>query len=214
MTEKYAPCSCGSGKKFKFCCFLAGKALDTADPHALLRRAVDFPIHECVVNADWKARGLASVGVVREMPNLKYLMGVYLVDTYCLGVKDAFSQVNIRASRIAEFKSRSNLRFEPIPYEDARSLVLGAIEYARELGFEPHPDWAEARYLVEPERSFMRRFEFGHEGKPLYIQGPHDDGDSIMRRLGGAVETGAAHFIRELRRGESGPDVARAASRF
>src|SRR2546427_488901 len=80
-------------------------------------------------------------------------------------------------------------------YEDGRSIILGAIEYARQLGFEPHEDWKISGPIVEGEQPFKRTFTFGHEGKPFYIQGPKDDARKIMKRLGPLFERGEAHFL-------------------
>jgi hypothetical protein len=37
-----------------------------------------------------------------------------------------------------------------IPLELSRQIVYGAIGYARELGFEPHPDFRRAAGYLEP----------------------------------------------------------------
>ncbi len=56
----------------------------------------------------------------------------------------------------------------------ARSLTLGSLAYAMNHRIAPAPDWEFAKYAIEPNRSFEDKFEFGCNGKPLYIDGPYD----------------------------------------
>jgi hypothetical protein len=71
----------------------------------------------------------------------------------------------------------------PYDYEDARSLILGAVGYAASLGFQPNEDWRDTRYIVEANRAHIRKFTFGKDGKPYYIQGPDDDARKITSKL-------------------------------
>ena len=190
--DKYQPCPCGSGKKFKFCCY---RSLDESSERDQIRRAAEFPIHECFISSGWEERGLAQVFVVRQLPNRTYLLGIYLVDVFCLGVKNTFVRARLQQAEVRSLLDQVPERTSKISYEEARSVILGAVEFARRFGIEPHPDWAVSGPLVEPERSFDRAFEFGKDGKPFYIQGPHDDAEAIMRRLSPLVREGRAHFL-------------------
>ncbi|PYT57226.1 MAG: hypothetical protein DMG46_14950, partial [Acidobacteria bacterium] len=84
---------------------------------------------------------------------------------------------------------------QEIPYEDARSVILGAIEFARQFGFEPDESWKASNTLVEAHRLFSPRFNFGKDGQPLYIQGSHDDARNIMSKLAPFIREGSAHYI-------------------
>jgi hypothetical protein len=67
-------------------------------------------------------------------------------------------------------------RMKPVPPERFARLVLDAVEYARRIGFYPHPDFNAARLLlagIDPSGS-VDEFEFGKDGKPFYVQGPND----------------------------------------
>lgn len=191
----YQPCPCGSGKKLKFCCFEKRRSLDQASDAELLKRATEFRVYECHVNPDWQDKGLAQVFVVRQMPSLKYLVGVYLVDVFCLGVKDTFVKTQFKYEGVRAFLSRLPHGLDEIPYEDARSIVLGAVEYARQLSFEPHEDWRTSSPVIEGARDFERKFTFGKDGKPFYIQGPYDDTMKVMLKLSPLLKEGKAHFI-------------------
>lgn len=70
----------------------------------------------------------------------------------------------------------------PAPIDLANHLVWGAVAYARELGFEPHPDFAAAARHLDPLTG-PSAIGFGCDGTPHYVQGPYDDADHIMRTL-------------------------------
>ena len=181
--DPYQPCPCGSGRKYKFCCRANEVATTNEAPRALIQRSAEFPLSQCAINADWQAQGLATIFVVRHLPNQKFIFGSYLVDTLCLGLKDTFCNANLPAQTIHSMFSSVPMQMEPIEYEDARSLILGGIAYARKLGFEPNTDWKDSQHIVEPERPFSAKFEFGMAGKPMYVTGPHDDPVEILSKL-------------------------------
>ena len=182
-TDVYQQCPCGSGKKLKFCCYGKRGDLDRASESELIRRAVEFPIRRCLISTGWQDAGVATVVVVRQMPNLRYLLGAYLVDAFCLGLKNALAHVGLKDRNIRDFLHSYPSQFQDIGYEDARSVVMAAIEYARQFGFEPHEDWTAFGTILENGRSFERKFSFGQDGKPFYIQGPYDDAGKIMAQL-------------------------------
>lgn len=122
----------------------------------------------------------------------------YLVDTYCLGVKDTFGPTSMSTSGLETFRSRF---FRPYgssglaaPVELAQQLVFGAVEYARRLGLEPYRDFASvAGHLGAPPQAHT--IEFGNEGQPYYVQGPHDDAGRILAALESCVGAGNFHFL-------------------
>jgi hypothetical protein len=81
-----------------------------------------------------------------------------------------------------------------VPLELGRQIVYGAIGYARELGFEPHPDFGRAAgYLGAWDGEC--ELTFGRDGKPMYIFGPHDDGEKIIRKLRRRLGDGNYDFV-------------------
>lgn len=132
--DRYQPCSCGSGKKFKFCCYEKYGALTAASDEELCWRSAEFKIYESRVSPDWQNSGVAEVLVVRQMPNLKYIVGAYLVDVFCLGLKDTFFQARLSEAEVRALRNRFPEKLEEIPYEDARSVILGANRLCT-------PDW-------------------------------------------------------------------------
>ena len=113
---------------------------------------------------------------------------------FCLGIKDAFVLTRLNYEDLSGFL-RLSLSCSEVPYERARSTVLGAVEYAHQLGFEPPDDWLISRPIIESQRPFDRQFKFGKDGQPFYIQGPHDDAKKIMNVLAPLLRDGKADFL-------------------
>lgn len=134
---------------------------------------------------NWEEGGLASILVVRQQPNLKYLFGMYLVDYYCLGLKNTMANVNLPYQKIEEIRARTPYTWVDFDYGDARNLILGAIEYANGLGFEPNRDWKDSKFVIEADKPFEHKFTYGKDGKPFFINGPDDNVPAIMAKLRG-----------------------------
>jgi hypothetical protein len=122
----------------------------------------------------------------------------YLVDTWCLGLKDAAGPRPVDRRRLGGFIQQIFSSWdEPavqVPLELGRQIVYGAIGYARELGFEPHPDFGRAAgYLGAWDEEC--ELTFGRDGKPMYIFGPHDDGEKIIRKLRRRLGDGNYDFV-------------------
>jgi hypothetical protein len=67
-------------------------------------------------------------------------------------------------------------RMDPVAPDYFAKLVQDAVEYARGIGFFPHPDFGPAGTLLAgiDTSACTERFEFGKDGKPFYVQGPND----------------------------------------
>ena len=125
-----------------------------------------------------------TVFVSRKMPDGQIACLRFLVDGLCLGVKsiDAVfcfpSDANDLIQRIGHAET-----LQVAPPAAARKLVEGAIEYARQFGFEPHPSYAKVQpiWTGVDANECMTDFEFGRDGKPVYISGPSDTPVSASR---------------------------------
>src|SRR5205823_995245 len=82
----------------------------------------------------------------------------------------------------------------------ARKLVEDAVAYAAKLSFAPHPDYkAACRVLGGLDAGGCETvFTFGQDGKPFYIQGPHDSpafAQRVMNSLASRCGEGNYHYI-------------------
>ena len=148
--------------------------------------------------ADAGAQGLVSVLVTRQERYGRVRVCGWLVDVYCLGVKDVVGPRVMDERRAAELCGSFFGAYDPgpleAPLELAQHLVFGAVEYARGLGFEPAQGFAATTGELG---SWAGRsaISFGRDGKPFFVQGPHDDADAILQTLERSVGRGKFHYL-------------------
>lgn len=146
--------------------------------------------------------GKGTVAVVRHRGGGRVEVGIFLVDMYCLGAKDAMYWTGNEAELSEKLWSRVFLNGEPRKESGAygRKLVEDAVAYARSLGFSPGPDYKKGARVfggIEPKEC-TEEFTFGKDGKPFYISGPDADQASIDRILGHLRKRcgeGGFHFL-------------------
>lgn len=170
----------------------------------------DADYFECLLNAGWSTGlkitehpewhepstdestgGLVTVLAARRRQHRRSATAcVYLLDVYCLGVKNTIGPDNLDEQRLRRLTDHvfSGYQTPPIaaPIDLVRDLVFGAADYARRLGFAPHPDFEQARGHLGPWNG-PSAITFGREGKPTYISGPYDNPDHVLRTLRRAV---------------------------
>jgi SEC-C motif len=204
--QRNDPCPCGSGKKYKKCCLPKERDQQPGDSpwiHAgkihRIQNADDYPVEACYLNADWKEQGLARIVVTRSQENGKIMVGAFLVDTFCVGVKNAFCNEGLGRRQIEAQLLPGYYQNEPtrVGINYVKEIIYGAVEYAKGLGFDPHPDFELSRHVLGSEAiSRTRNLKFGGpEGKPLYVAGPDDDAATILQKLRKRLGKDGFHFI-------------------
>ncbi len=153
-----------------------------------VRRARDYPIEGCWVMPGWKEGGLAVVVVARRQPDGNILYGTYLVDYYCMGLKNTLFNADIPMAQFQrEVLPEMMQGNEPVEISPAlaHELIYGSIEYAEQYGFRPQRDYRRTRSILDPPDTYPRTgtVEFGYQGKPFFISGPYDNVDAILRQL-------------------------------
>ncbi len=164
----------------------------------IAQRAKDFDFYECYINEDWEEGGMASILISKQMPSGNYIVGIYMVDVYCLGLKNTDFRFNMDESDYNEFVGEmypeDRILRDPM---FMHNLIYGAIDYAEDLGFSPHKDFKITEHLLDSDliTDEINDIEFGKNGKPFYIPGPYDNSANIMATLTKAVgESGFEHI--------------------
>lgn len=136
-------------------------------------RCRDLPVKECLINIDWREGDMANILIAREQPSGKLIVGMYLVDLLCLGVKNTFYHYSIDTFEYDDLLEsiQMSLESEPCDYTLAHNIIYGAVEFAEELGIKPHKDFSITRYiLAEDDESIeYMDLEFGRDGVPVLI---------------------------------------------
>ncbi len=153
-----------------------------------------------VATSDGGPEGVASVVVVRRHRPQRVSVCGYLIDVYCLGVKNALGPQIMNERDLPAFLRRFFTPFDTVaeplaaPLELARHLVCGAADYARRLGFEPAPDFEPAAGHLGPWEE-TSAITFGRHGVPFYVSGPFDNPTRVIRTLASSVGDGNFQFI-------------------
>lgn len=151
-----------------------------------------LPIHACHITENWQDMGLASVIVVRQQPSGNFIIGSYLVDVFCLGLKKTVYQHNATSWDYAELLENANMAQDMVDcdYVLAHNVIYGGIAYAEELGFSPPKDFdSVAKYILEEddEQVELLDLDFGRDGKPVLFANPGVNATSYIKTLDRSV---------------------------
>ena len=161
-----------------------------------------WPLYEAwTTNKSQMWDGGIGYVIVSRKNNNDIAMGVYLVDVFCLGVKDCYYRdtdiYNYRDFLDTVKESTGGVKLVDFVY--AHTLIHKVIEYAQSLGFKPCKDFAKLqKMLIDIPISEKLKFNFGKGGKPLYCQGPYETAATvkkILQTLDTNVGVGNYHFV-------------------
>jgi yecA family protein len=141
--------------------------------------------YEAYIEKNWEELGLAHLLISRTREDGSTDYAVFLVDLFCLGVKDAFFEAAVSEEALREFvdlrlPDDMRERFHPAC---AKKLIEGALAYADSLGFTPHRDFRKARKILSGIDASVcpREFTYGRDGRPCYVRGSDDTEERVDR---------------------------------
>jgi hypothetical protein len=162
-----------------------------ADPQAgslavRVNRAASTPIRDCLISDGWTESGMATLTLTRGVGSGPLVMGSFLLDTFCLGIKD----VLFRSIDSLEFSALRDTMDRAAPLSSVapaygRKLLRDLAAWAKSIGFPPHRDFATVERLfgsVNADQCTVE-FRFGHDGRPFYMSGPSESPSQVRRRL-------------------------------
>lgn len=169
-------------------------------PASMLRRAREFPFLGAWVQRDWQQYGIASMIVARTQPDDNITFGRFLVDTFCVGLKDTFFGVNVEPNQFHNDALPRLYQGEPpvsVSVELAHEIIYGAIEFAEAIGFRPHRLFNRTRNILDTADAQPRSgvIEFGHGGVPTYVPAPGDNQRMVLNRLVENVGIGNFNYV-------------------
>ncbi len=163
----------------------------------LLPPTSDGSNHDEDLDFDGENHGLGLVIVARSVSN-RFRYCSYLVDYWCLGVKDAIGPRQVDRYKYEQFVQHAYGMypegFAEITLQQAQDMIFGAVEYAAKLGLKPHADFAAAKDHLG-EWNHKTELEFGQDGKPFFMSGPYDNVNKIMRTLTQTVGANNFDFV-------------------
>lgn len=135
-------------------------------------KARSLPIDQCFISNNLYSDDLVEVIVSRRHAGGNYTFGIYLVDTFCTGVKQTFYKFNVSPSDFEDFVG--NIISDgclQVNYADVHNLVYGAAAYAEEWGIEPTKSFELTQYILDEDTDDIPliEYEYGKGGRPFLI---------------------------------------------
>lgn len=151
-----------------------------------MRRLASSPIHACLVNEALFEIGNGNLILARKTADGSMAIAVFMLDVYCVGVKDVILQVEgaTKVQRILDSLGEVQplIAIEPAC---ARKLLRDLVAWSRSIGLAAHPEYAEAELLFGDVAgdACAESFNFGRDGRPVLIPGPLDTPARIRQRI-------------------------------
>ncbi len=111
-------------------------------PAEFLRtKARTLPLGKCYIGVNRDNPTQRQAIVTRLRPSGNIAAGLFLIDTWCFGLTDAFCQVNLTPAGWEDLFEEMREEFDLLekPYPEVHNLIYSAIEFAEEDGL-PIPD--------------------------------------------------------------------------
>ncbi len=129
--------------------------------------------------------GIASVILARGALPYRLTVAFFLIDVYCLGIKDVF----LKGPGVEDFVSGAPAMAETAPLTTvepayARKLLRDAAAWAASICFKPHRDFIAVEQIFGNVDSDTceTAFRFGQGGKPFYVSGATETRAQIRQR--------------------------------
>jgi hypothetical protein len=145
----------------------------TLTPEKYIRTKVrSLPIDSCLINKHWEHHGLATIIVKRRHPKGTITGGIFIVDIFCMGVKDCLYIFNVQEEDFQEkiYHIAGNDYYEE-SYDYLHNIIFNSIEFAQSFDIAPHKDFNLCQYILEEEDSiaFIETPLGDETGKPLFL---------------------------------------------
>ncbi|MBA2397886.1 MAG: hypothetical protein H0V72_04165 [Bradyrhizobium sp.] len=161
------------------------EALEASLPAQVLR-AAQAPIQRCLLTEDIFDIGMGTVVLARGATPDRFAMSVFLIDVFCLGIKNVmFRAADREILEMYMDASAAASAMVPVDPSYARKLLRDVAAWSQSIDFAPHPDFAavERAFGDVSADASDAVFQFGRDGKPVYIPGPNDTAALIRRRV-------------------------------
>lgn len=139
------------------------------------RLAAAGRVESCKVNDSCRDQGLFSIHALLSVPNRPPTLACFLVDKWCMGLKDAWGRLDMTYERYHDFmesaESRAGFKLVDMDPDEARKLIAAGIRQANVMGFRLPPNygkWAKAMGVGDDWAS-ADISDFGVNGKYRFV---------------------------------------------
>jgi hypothetical protein len=164
------------------------KKQDILSPEKFIRTKVRLlPLGKCYINESWYDMGKGSLIISRKHSNGNITCGFYLVDLFCVGMKDSFYLYNISRNEfenvLDEMSEKEDLL--EIEYSLAHNIIYGSLDFAGTYNFKPHKSFQLTKYILEDAKKEIEYIDipFGIDSKPAVVVSEQDPKIAIINHL-------------------------------
>jgi hypothetical protein len=153
---------------------------------ARVLRAAKAPIQHCFLGESVFEIGMGTLVLARGASRIQLEFSSFLLDTYCLGIKDVMFE-SVDREVFEDYMEATEAESSVVDVDPAyaRKLLRDLAAWSQSIGFAPHRDFAAVERMfgdVSADASDAV-FRFGRDGKPVYIPGPSDSASVIRQRV-------------------------------
>jgi hypothetical protein len=161
------------------------EAVEASLPARVLR-AAQAPIRHCFLSESVFDIGMGTLVLTRGGTQDHLTLSSFLIDTFCLGIKDVmFQPIEREAFEMYMERMDAGSPMVSVDPSYARKLLRDLAGWSQSIGFAPHRDFATIERIFGDMSADAcdAVFQFGRDGKPCYIPGPSDTAPLIQRRI-------------------------------
>ena len=158
----------------------------TSSLEGMVRRAAGMPIQHCLLTEAIFKNGLGLLVVARGLTPEHVGMATFLIDMFCLGVKDVtFKWIGAEEFAFHVEKLGAAAPLVPVDPSYGRKLLRDAVAWSQSKGFPPHRDFSVVAPILADVNTDTcdEIFRFGRDGKPFYMPGPNESPSVVRRRF-------------------------------
>lgn len=135
------------------------------------QKARSLEIGTCYVSKDIEAMGEGYVIVTRKHIGGKISMAFYLVDIWCVGMKDSFYRLRMEDYEFEDIMDNYIIEMRECSYDEAHNWIYGAVDFAEEAGIKPDKSFNITQYMLEEDDDNIPliEYEFGKNGKHTLV---------------------------------------------
>ena len=138
------------------------------------QRMRSLPIGKCYISDTLlNDGGMCHVVVTRQHTGGRVSMALFMVDQFCVGVKESFYRLRLEPYELDEMLDASGeaFSFRECSYDEAHNRIYGAIAFAEEGGIKPDNSFLLTQYFLEDDTNDVPliEFEYGKNGKHFLV---------------------------------------------
>ncbi|MBR6284227.1 MAG: hypothetical protein IKR25_08050 [Muribaculaceae bacterium] len=141
---------------------------------------------KCYISSDLVECGEGMVIVSRLHNGGRVSLAAYLVDSYCLGVKNTYFNLRLEPYEFEDHIHNINadLELREITYEEAHNWVWGSVAWAEKAGIKPHKDFAITKMMLDQaDACATMDLEFGRNGEHFLVVNTMQELDHYLPTL-------------------------------